>query len=696
MQARLIAIAVVSGGTTAVSAQPAPTAAKDPVQSLSPVFVTGSPLGSNLFELADPVNVLQGRDLVLKQQPTLGATLEQQVGVSATNFGPNASRPVIRGFGNFDVRLLSNGLGVLDASAASPDHAVAISPFAVERIEVVRGPATVMYGGSALGGVVNTIDSRIAQSAPAQPVSGAASYRYDGQNALSAGGARIDGGNDRVALHADLYATRNGDLRIPGAAWTGALQAERGEPGPTGRLPNSQGDSQTLGLGASVLLPREGYAGVSYSQFSTRYGTVAEPTVTIDLEQHAWNFASELSDPLPGLATLRIKLAYGDYTHTEFDSGVAGTTFASTGWNLRLEALHRPLGALRGALGLEAARVDFSAVGDEAFVPSTTTQSAALFAFEELTRGAWRFSFGGRLESVRIDAAAFAAAGQPAAQATFTPWSLAADALLTLAPSWNLGAGVSVVQRAPSAQELYANGPHLATNQFEVGNPALASASSTSLDLTLKRQGSGVTTTLSAFYADFTRFIGLFPTGIWRSPADRSVTPGPAPYIDAATGDLVTPIEQYDYLQVPARFYGFEAQLGLPLWQGDAGTLSLALQADYVNATNRSNGQPLPFIPPLRVGATLSYQRGPFTAGLSALAAAQQNRVPQYQTSTPGYINVTANASYKLALAGERELELFLQATNLLNDTIRSSTSPLKDIAPAGARALMAGVRGAF
>jgi iron complex outermembrane receptor protein len=673
-----------------------PAAPDASVQTLSPVFVTHSPIGANLFELADPVNVLQGRGLLLKQQPTLGATLEQEVGVSATNFGPNASRPIIRGLGGFDIRLLNNGIGVLDASSASPDHAVAVSPFAVERIEVVRGPAAVMYGGGAIGGVVNTIDSRIALTPPERPFAGSASYRVDTQNNLSAGGARLDGGNQRFALHADAYATRNGDLKIPGAAWTAEVQAQRGEAGPTGTLPNSQGATQSYGLGATAFFGQASYAGVSYSRFSTNYGTVAEPDVTIDLTQQAWNFAGELRDALPGLQALRVKFGYNDYQHTEFENGAPGTIFKSNGWNLRVEGLNVDLGPLRGAIGLEAASVDFSALGDEAFVPSTRSGNLAAFVYEELQRDALKVSFGGRVERATIDAQAFVAAGLPAASASFTPWSAAVGAFCAFSTRWGVGANLQYTQRAPSSQELFADGPHLATNQFEVGNRALNKATSTSIDLTLKRNGEFFVSTVGAFYSDFSNFIGLFPTGIFRNPTDRSVAPGPAPYLDPVTGESVTPLQQFDYGQVRARFYGLEAQVAFPVWKAGVNLLSTKLQGDFVRATDRDNGQPLPFIPPLRVGASLTYQREALTATLGALVAAGQDRVPQFQTPTPGYTNVFLNASYRFMTDGTAELELFVQATNLLDDTIRYSTSNLKDIAPAGARAIMAGVRGAF
>ena len=666
------------------------------VQSLSPVFVTGSPLGSSLFELADPVNVLQGRGLLLKQQPTLGATLEQEVGVSATNFGPNASRPIIRGLGGFDIRLLNNGIGLLDASSASPDHAVAVSPFAVERIEVVRGPAAVMYGGGAIGGVVNTIDSRIALAPRERPFAGAASYRYDAQNDLSAGGARIDGGNERFALHADAYATRNSDLKIPGYAWTPEVQAIRGEAGPSGALLNSQGETQSYGLGATTFYDNRGYAGVSYSRFTTNYGTVAAPDVTIDLKQQAWNFAGELRDTVPGFNTVRLKYGYNDYEHTEFEGSEAGTVFESRGWNLRLEGLHGKIGPFEGAIGLEMASVDFSALGDEAFVPSTTTKNIAGFVYEEIRQDAWKFSLGARIENSKIDAEEFTAAGSPADSVSFTPWSAAFGTFYAFNEAWGLGANVQYTQRAPSSQELFADGPHVATDQFEVGSRTLNKATSTSIDLTLKQSGDYFTSTVGAFYSDFSNFIGLFPTGIYRNPSDRSVAPGPEPYLDPETGEEITPIQQFNYGQVRARFYGFEAQVAFPLWKTGVNLLSMKLQGDYVRATDRDNGQPLPYIPPLRVGASVTYQRDALTATLGALVASSQNRVPQFQTTTPGYTNLYINASYRFMFDATTELELFVQGTNLLDDTIRYSTSSLKDIAPSGARAVMAGVRGVF
>jgi len=672
----------------AQSAPASPAAASQ----LAPVVVTARPIGSDLFELVDPVNVLEGQGLRMKTQPTLGETLSQEVGVSSSYFGPNASRPIIRGLGGFDIRLLNNGVGLLDASASSPDHAVAVAPIAVDRIEVIRGPAAVMYGGAAVGGVVNTIDGRIPQAAFDRPVSGTANYRFDGSNNGQSGEARLDGGNDRIALHADAFTTSNQNLKIPGYAWRPSVQATRGEPGPYGVLPNSQGESNGGALGASLLFGEKGYAGISYSQFNSNYGTVAEPDVTIDMKRWSWNFAGELRDTVPYFEAVKVKYAYNDYRHTEFEGAEAGTLFASNGYNLRVEGQHRPIGDVRGAIGFESANVKFSASGDEAFVPSTRTTTNAGFIYEELERGAWKFSAGGRIEGTKVDAQPFDAAGLPGDSRSFTPKSGALGVFHTLSPQWGVGVNYAYTQRAPSFQELYADGPHVATNAFEVGNRGFSTVTSNAVDATLKWQRQRFVSTLGAFYNRFSNYIGLFPTGVLRDPETRGV-------VDPATAtpdELAESIEQYDYQQVKARFYGLEAQVTLPVHESGGNLWTLSLQADYVNARDTTNGQPLPLIPPVRVGATIGYERDRFTASLGGLFAASQTRVPDNATETPGWANVFATAAYRLQRIAGIDFEAFLRGNNLLDQEIRYSTSYLKDLAPLGRRSVVVGLRGAF
>lgn len=672
------------------SAQPDPDGS---TRTLSPVFVTARPLGSRLFDFADPVTVLDGRELMLRQQPTLGETLAQETGVTATYFGPNASRPVIRGLGGFDIRILTNGIGVWDASAASPDHAVALSPFAAERIEVVRGPATVMYGASAIGGVVNTIDSRIAEAPPTRAVRGAAGYRFDSASDLSAGGARLAAGNERVAFHVDAYRSRNEDLRIPGSAWTGAVQDDRGEAGPSGRLPNSQGDSTTWGAGLTAFLPNTGYVGASYGRFETEYGTVAEPGVIIKLSQDTWSLSSELG-AIPGIEALRFKAGYGNYTHTEFEDGEAATVFDSTAWNVRLEALHRPLGPFVGALGVEAVNVDFSAEGEEAFLPSTKTRGFGAFVYEETHSAPWRLSFGGRVDRTDVDADAFVVRDQPGDSRSFTTWNGAAGVSYTIDDLWNIGSNLQVTQRAPTQQELFANGPHLATGQFEVGDRDLDRVKASSIDVALRYADRGARATLSAFYANYRNFIGLFPTGVVRLPDGTVVTHAPSRSTHEEEHD--EPLPEFVFTGVKARLYGVEAEATLPLWQSGREMTSITLSFDTVRATQRDTGQPLPFIPPLRFGAAIHWERERWSLRAGGMFAHRQDRVPDFQSTTPGYVDVFANAAYRWRLGSDTQIEAFVQGRNLLDQTIRYATSSLKNIAPAGARAVVAGVRAEF
>jgi iron complex outermembrane receptor protein len=238
--------------------------------------VTGNPLGSELFDLAPPVSVLQGQDLLLRRRSTLGETLDGLPGVSSTYFGPNASRPVIRGLDGDRIRILQNGAGVLDASSLSFDHAVSVDPLVIERAEVVRGPAALLYGGTAVGGVVNVIDNRIPQAQLDGP-SGRAEARYGGAEREKAAAGVFELGHGNFAVHADAYQRRTDDLRIKGPNVSARLQAQDPTlPVTQGTLPNSAARSEGGGLGASYVWAK-GHLGLSYSGFDTRYGTVAEP-----------------------------------------------------------------------------------------------------------------------------------------------------------------------------------------------------------------------------------------------------------------------------------------------------------------------------------------------------------------------------------------------------------------------------------
>lgn len=654
-----------------------------PTPMLPPTTVTANPIGSNTFEQVEPVNNLEGAELRQKARTTIGDTLNDEPGVSQTSFGPNASRPIIRGLGGFDIRVLSNGVSTIDASASSPDHAVAAEPLTLRKVEVIRGPAAVMYGGNAVGGVVNLFDGRIPTESMTRPFSGSVDIGYDTVNSGRVGVVQTDFGNERFVGHVDAFARKSGLLSIPGNAWTNQQQVTRGAPGPSGKLTNSQGQTDGGSLGGSLVWAN-GYTGVAISQFNSDYGTVAEPDVTIKLRQTKGDLAGEVRDISPFIQTVRYKLTTADYEHKEIAFGTVATLFQTSGFNGRADVLHGKVGPFTGAFGLEFGDIKVTASGDEAFLPSTKTTGAAVYVYEEMpVAEQHKFSFGARVGSQKVDAEPFAITGAPAASRSFVPFSGALGFLYRLSPVWATTANLSYTQRAPSFQELYADGPHLATAQFEIGNANLNMVKSTAVDLQLKGQNAFFTGAVGVFYNRFQNFIGLFPTGLFRNPVTRAVV---NPLLDPDA------ISEYQFAGVPARFYGFEANIAVPV----ARHWTVLAKGDYTNAEATNSGQPLPFIPPLRLGGGLQYTQGRFTGVVNVFGATRQDKVPVFLTPTPGYVNVSATASYTFVKSKTGQIDGFLQANNLLDQSIRYATSSLKDIAPAGAMGVAAGLRGTF
>jgi len=654
-----------------------------PTPMLPATTVTANPIGSNTFEQVEPVNNLEGAELRQRARTTIGETLNDEPGVSQTWFGPNASRPIIRGLGGFDIRVLSNGVSTIDASASSPDHAVAAEPLTLRKVEVIRGPAAVMYGGNAVGGVVNLFDGRIPMEGMLRPFSGSVDMGYDSVNTGRVGVVQADFGNERFVGHVDAFARKSGLLSIPGNAWTDQQQVTRGASGPNGKLTNSQGQSDGGSVGGSLVWAN-GYTGVSVSQFNSDYGTVAEPDVTIKLRQTRGDLAGDIRNISPFIQTVRYKLTYADYEHKEIEFGAVATQFKTSGTNGRVDVLHGKVGPFTGAFGVEFGDIKVSASGAEAFLPSNKTYGAAVYVYEEMpVAEQHKFSLGARVGSQKVEADAFAAAGSPAQSRDFVPFSGALGFLYRLSPVWATTANVSYTQRAPTFQELYADGPHLATAQFEIGDPNLGMVKSSAVDLQLKGQNAFFTGSVGVFYNRFQSFVGLFPTGLFRNPDTRAVVD---PLLDPDA------IAEYRFRNTPARFYGFEASIAVPVsrhW-------TVLAKGDYTNAEDTNTGQPLPFIPPLRAGAGLQYTQGRFTGVVNVLGASRQGRVPVFLTPTPGYANLTATASYTFVKSKTGQIDGFLQANNLLDQTIRYATSSLKDIAPAGALGVAAGLRGTF
>ncbi|HZV99845.1 MAG TPA: TonB-dependent receptor [Methylophilaceae bacterium] len=691
-QKRIItAVAAALCSPWAAAAQPVPNAEIE----LAPIAVTANPLGVGSDELVTPVSILNGRELSLRRESTLGETLKFIPGVSSSYFGPNASRPVIRGLDGDRVRMMQNGVGILDASSLSFDHAVALDPLIIEQIDVVRGPAALLYGGSAVGGVVNAIDHRIPKEA-IDGVTGRGEIRLGGAENQKNGAIVVDAGNGLLTIHADAYQRKTDDLDIPGFAVSKRKSLSDGTPRESrGRLVNSSSDANGGALGASIALEK-GYAGISYSTFNNNYGTVAEPGVRIDQNSDRWDFASELRDLGNVINRVKVRMAHTDYQHQELENGEVGTTFKNRGMEGSIEAGHGKIGKLSGVVGVQFQNSKFQALGEEAFVPSNRTLSKALYVYEELPldfirENALKLSFGGRTENVRIESAGGGQFG-PADEKSFRPNSFATGALYTLNSNWSLASNLSHNERAPSYFELLANGPHLATGQFEVGNDNLSKERSNGIDGQVRWKSGNHSFSVGAYYTRFSNFISLANTGNSRG-IDGELNPIDADGDGVADGSGAEILPEATFMAVPAIFKGIESEGKFRVYDS-YGTLDLNLRGDYVRATNRDTGDPLPRISPLRLGFGLDYKLNRFGSRLDVLHAFKQDRTAANELATDGYTLVNAMVTYRFQT--KFHLEAYAKANNLLNQEIREHTSFLKDIAPLGGRALLLGLRGEF
>jgi iron complex outermembrane receptor protein len=633
------------------------------------VIVTSSALHENPLEVAQPTTVVAGDELRRQIASSLGETLSSELGVSSTYFGPSASRPVIRGLSGDRVQVLQDGLASLDVSSLSQDHAVTLESVVSQQIEIIKGPAALLYGSGASGGLVNVVTTRVPTQVPARIVTGAAEVRGDTASEERTGAFSLDGGTGKFAFHADYFDRSTEDVEIPGFAQSDALRRQLIEAGEQpnnvrGHIPNTASDASGGAIGGSYI-GQDALGGLSYSRYETTYGIPGEEQAFIDMMQDRLDGKAELD--LQGVINkLRLTGAYNDYTHTEFEApGVPGTVFNQDAYELRFAADHKFGSGWRGTTGLQYVDVDFQAIGEEAFVPSSKTRAVSLFAFEERHFEAWTLELGARAEQQKIDVAA------ELPDFDKTAVSLSAGTVWDFAKDHALALNVTRTQRNPQAAELYADGPHIAAQRFEVGNPNLKQETSVTADLSLRHTGDGINWTLSAYYNDYSNYIYASPTG-----------------------EIEDELPVYVYLQNGAKFHGFEAELNVPLIDDGNRHLGLRLASDYVRA-KLDNGENLPQIPPLRFGAGLHYDQDAWHVGAEAFYYAKQDKVAHNELPTDGFTMAEVDASYRLPV-GPTSVFLFLRGTNLLDEDARQHASPLKDIAPLPGRSWHIGARAEF
>ena len=680
---------ILCAGTSVHAQQAISSAAKPATVTLKEVTITGNPLGAT--DLISPATVYSGQGLLLRSQSTLGETLDGTPGVSSTYFGPNASRPVIRGLDGDRIRILQNSGASLDASGLSFDHAVPSDPISMERIEVLRGPGALLYGGNAVGGVVNVIDNRIPREALFDAkggVAGKLDFGISSGKAEKRAGLLLETGTDRYALHVDVFGRQTEDVSVPiDLACTKATS-----PAVQRKICNSAATASGGALGGSVFF-NQGYVGLSVSDFRTNYGTVAEDEVTIDMRTRRYALEGEIRGLGGLLQSVKAQASRTDYTHTEFGGSETGTVFKNNGSDLRVQARHAKFGALDGVVGVQLDESQFSADGAEAFAPYSSTRQSALFAHEELSTSWGKLSFGARVESVNVESK-----GNPQvarftpASRSFNPTSYALGALWNVASQWQLTGNLSYSERAPKDYELFADGPHVATNAYEVGNASFSKEQSTNLDIGVKWARGANNLGISAFVNQFNNYIALDATGLLRD------SDGNGDNISLESGGAAGILPEFAYSQVGARFTGLEASGNIRLLEGRQ-TLDLALSADLVRATNTTTGQNLPRIAPARVGAALAWSQGAWGAGFAINHVAAQNDVAPGQPTTAAYTLLNASLRYQQKM-GASTLLWFAKIDNLSDVLAYSTTSILTQTAPGKAplpgRSLKLGLQASF
>ena len=647
-----------------------------------------NPLGNNA--LLQPSAVLAGDGLALRRAGTLGDTLSGLVGVAATGFGPQASRPVIRGLDGDRIRILNNGGSMVDASGLSFDHAVTTEALAIDRIEVLRGPGALQYGGSAVGGVVNVIDNRIPRDAifdASGGFSGKVDLGLGSGNGERSAGASLETGTAQFGVHLDITNRTTTDVAVPIE-----LPCEKpGSPSRANRICNSASDSQGAALGGSLLF-KQGYLGASVSTLSNNYGTVAEDTVTIRMKSDRQVLAGEWRDlgNFGSLGSLfqSVKGHWGRsvYEHTEFNGADAGTAFKSGGNDFRFEARQRPTGALDGVVGIQADSTYFSAQGIEAFAPYSKTQQLAVFVYEELSTSWGKLSLGGRTESVDVESF-----GSPdvarfvPGKRSFTPTSFALGGLYKLVPGWQLTSNLAYTERAPKDYELFADGPHVATHAYEVGNSQLGVEKSTNLDVGLNWKSGHHRLGLNAFANRFSNYLSQEATGRQRdAEGNGALGVGVTDCGDGTSKESACTSEllpEYRYTQIGARLSGFEVSGSYRLLDEPGQTLDLELHGDVLRATNSASNDPLPRIAPSRLGGSLQWASGLWTTRVGFTHASAQDAVPVGQFKTQGYTLWNAAATYRQTL-GTRTLQWYARLDNITNTLAYSASSILTQTVP--------------
>ena len=650
--------ALVLSGSAAQAEQAAEPGHKD----LSEVVVTAAPYVVSLDSTTTSVNVIKRDALDLAPSAGLGDVLAHLPGVRSSFFGPGASRPVIRGLAGPRVQVLTNGVGQIDASGLSPDHQVASDPQEAERIEVLRGPSALAYGGSAIGGIVNVIDERIPSKFEAG-VHGRALGTYSSvDDGRQVSGALKAGVAEGFSVTLDGVHRRTDDYEIPVAAMSRRLAADQGLPAPSRdgeKVPNTYSKLDAFGGGFSYV-GEPGWGGVAVRHTDSEYGSAAEEEVRIELKQTRVDARGALDFDGGPFASVRFTGGYADYEHTEFEGAEAGTTFLSKGEEGRIELVQRERDGWQGAIGVQALHRSFDAIGEEALIPKTKINEWGVFTLQRYDKDAWGLEGGLRLDGRSVK--------NVRADRDFTNISASVAGFVRPAEGLFLGLALSRTSRGLTEEELSSLGAHPATGQFEIGDATLDKEVSYAADASLHYRGGAWTVDAHLFYSDYDNFIDLIPTG-------------------AVDADSEFPV--FTFVQSGAKFYGLEAEASVETWRDGERSFHLEAAADYVHG--KTDFGPAVRIPPWSVTGRGVYEAGWWTGTVEVHHVGKQDRVATFELPTSGYTML--NASLVVRPFKDKDgLKVFIDGHNLTNTEAREHASFLKDIAPLPGRSFRLGV----
>ena len=679
------------------------------------IIVTASPIERTVGETILNTSVVDGEELERRLENTIGEALRREPGVSSTYFGPGASRPIIRGLGGDRIRVLDSGIGSIDASATSPDHAVSVEPATAERVEIVRGASTLLYGSSAAGGVVNVFSGRVPSEEPEDGVDGAlrigASTVDEGVEAAGGFDVKLgEIGGASVVFHGDGFYREGDDYDIPGFAESAILRASEEdedhdddhdddddhdheeEEEVFGTVENSAYETKGGSAGLSFIF-ENGFFGISGTAMDTNYGVPGghgheeghdddhddddhdeeeEGGVTIDLQQRRLDLIGEIEGDFALFEKIKMRFGYADYEHAEIEpSGEVGTLFSNEGWEGRLELVSKPRefmgGELNGAVGVQYRDRDFSAIGEEAFVPPTETGQFGVFALKELSAGPWRFELGGRYEHTNHEVQ------ETGFERTFDAFSVSGGIGFDVTEEIFIGATGFRTERAPSTEELFSNGPHLATDAFEIGDVNLDEEVALGVEATARYATERFSASINGFYTSYNDFI-----------------------FETLTGEEEDGLPVFQFFAEDATFRGFEAEVAAELFRAGAFDIHGDVGVDYVKATTDVSGNDnLPRIPPLSglVGiearSTHVDLRGEFEF------ASEQDDVADFELPTDDYQVFNAFLTVR-PFPETSGLSVRVIGTNLTDEDVRLHTSFLKDVAPLPGRNVKISLHGTF